>query len=117
MIIVHLFLDRKRSGNNIRLHNSTSHSQLSYINGSNNSGGTSSGSSQGCRDQSTQTPENIARETRNCKLKSLKLQLNNVPSNLSNFRYVYNYYLLCLGNYLAHTIEIKFSICLISPNQ
>ncbi|XP_063922816.1 5-hydroxytryptamine receptor 2A isoform X2 [Zophobas morio] len=65
---------------NIRI--STSHTQLSYANG-----GSDAGSVPGSRkDQSTQTPENIARETRNCKLRSLKLQLNNVPSNLSNFR-------------------------------
>jgi hypothetical protein len=61
---------------------STSHPQLSYANG----GGGAGPISATRKDQSTQTPENIARETRNCKLRSLKLQLNNVPSNLSNFR-------------------------------
>ncbi|EFA04641.2 5-hydroxytryptamine receptor 2C-like isoform X1 [Tribolium castaneum] len=70
----------ERSGNNIRI--SSSHQQLAYANG-----GSGTGAAPGARkDQSTQTPENIARETRNCKLRSLKLQLNNVPSNLSNFR-------------------------------
>ncbi|RZC41530.1 5-hydroxytryptamine receptor 2C-like, partial [Asbolus verrucosus] len=70
----------ERSGTNIRI--STSHPQLSYANGGSGAGSVSGGR----KDQSTQTPENIARETRNCKLRSLKLQLNNVPSNLSNFR-------------------------------
>ncbi|KAH0815609.1 hypothetical protein GEV33_007178 [Tenebrio molitor] len=68
-----------RSANNMRI--STSHPQLSYANG----GGGAGPISATRKDQSTQTPENIARETRNCKLRSLKLQLNNVPSNLSNF--------------------------------
>ncbi|XP_045472458.1 5-hydroxytryptamine receptor 2A-like [Harmonia axyridis] len=77
------------SGCHMRL--SASHSQLSFINGGGSrdshstSSMTSSGRS-GYRDQSTQTPENIAKETRNYKLRSLKLQLNNVPTNLSNFR-------------------------------
>ncbi|XP_018318891.1 5-hydroxytryptamine receptor 2A [Agrilus planipennis] len=35
------------------------------------------------RDQGTQTPQNIARETRNSALRSLKMQLNNVPSNFN----------------------------------
>jgi 5-hydroxytryptamine receptor 2 len=41
------------------------------------------GSSSGSVDRSTQTPENIARETRNCRLKTLKLQLNVTPSTLN----------------------------------
>lgn len=73
---------------------SASNPQLSYTNG----GGTSlssgnnersvggGGGGGGHRDQGTQTPENIARETRNFNLRSLKLQLNSVPSNL-NFRW------------------------------
>lgn len=71
-----------RSTSNLRI--SASHPQLSYANGGNGGGQTAGGR----RDQSTQTPENIARETRNFKLRSLKLQLNNVPTNLTNFRYV-----------------------------
>ncbi|CAH1954206.1 unnamed protein product [Acanthoscelides obtectus] len=63
----------ERPGSNLRLH--SSHSQLSYANGGNSR-----------QDQSTQTPENIARETKNFKLRSLKLQLNNTTSNLTNFR-------------------------------
>lgn len=34
-------------------------------------------------DQGTQTPENIARETRNFKLRTLKLQLNVTPTTLN----------------------------------
>ncbi|KAF7269019.1 hypothetical protein GWI33_017940 [Rhynchophorus ferrugineus] len=63
---------------NIRLANS--HSQMSFANGGN--GNVTSAR----RDQGTQTPENIAREARNCRLKSLKLQLNHTTSNLTNFR-------------------------------
>ncbi|XP_066260478.1 5-hydroxytryptamine receptor 2C-like [Euwallacea similis] len=63
---------------NMRMGNS--HSQLSFVNGGN--GNLTSAR----RDQGTQTPENIAREARNCRLKSLKLQLNHTTSNLTNFR-------------------------------
>lgn len=70
-----------RSSNNIRL--AAAHSQLTYVNGGNGAGQNGGGR----RDQSTQTPENIARETRNFRLRTLKLQLNNVPTNLTNFRY------------------------------
>ncbi|XP_030747822.1 5-hydroxytryptamine receptor 2C-like [Sitophilus oryzae] len=65
---------------NMRLANS--HNQLSFANGGN--GNISAVASR--RDQGTQTPENIAREARNCRLKSLKLQLNHTTSNLTNFR-------------------------------
>ncbi|CAH1111443.1 unnamed protein product, partial [Psylliodes chrysocephalus] len=72
------------SSSNLRLN--SSHVQLPYVNGG-------SGTGQGLterrterRDQSTQTPENIVRETRNSKLRSLKLQLNHTSSNLTNFR-------------------------------
>ncbi|KAL3282805.1 hypothetical protein HHI36_005970, partial [Cryptolaemus montrouzieri] len=79
------------SGCHTRL--SGSHSQLPCVNGGGGrdgvsitgGGGVSSKARTGHRDQSTQTPDNIAKETRNCKLKSFKLQLNNVPSNLTNF--------------------------------
>ncbi|KAK9703634.1 hypothetical protein QE152_g29210 [Popillia japonica] len=64
---------------NSKMRISSSHPQLSYTNGGNNT----STSSTGHRDQSTQTPDNIAKETRNFKLRSLKLQLNNVPTNLN----------------------------------
>ncbi|KAJ8958790.1 hypothetical protein NQ318_019547 [Aromia moschata] len=70
----------ERPTNNMRI--STSHTQMPYANGGSGPGQVSSGR----RDQSTQTPENIARETRNCKLRSLKLQLNHTTSNLTNFR-------------------------------
>lgn len=65
---------------------------MPYANGGSGGGGGGAGSSGSVvsttarRDQSTQTPENIAKETRNCKLRSLKLQLNNTTSNLTNFR-------------------------------
>ncbi|XP_022918963.1 5-hydroxytryptamine receptor 2C [Onthophagus taurus] len=77
-----------RGSNKMRI--SSSHTQLSYVNGGNaaNStpgGGGGGGIGGGHRDKSTQTPENIAKETRNFRLRSLKLQLNSVPSNL-NFR-------------------------------
>ncbi|KAK9888412.1 hypothetical protein WA026_000661 [Henosepilachna vigintioctopunctata] len=82
----------RSSGCHMRL--SASHSQISYANGGGGrdgvahiGGGVTSKGRTIHRDQSTQTPENIAKETRNCKLKSLKLQLNNVPSNLTNFRW------------------------------
>ncbi|XP_050502365.1 5-hydroxytryptamine receptor 2A isoform X1 [Diabrotica virgifera virgifera] len=70
----------ERSTSNLRL--SSSHSQLPYVNGGNGTGPVSTDR----RDQSTQTPENISKETRNCKLRSLKLQLNHTTSNLTNFR-------------------------------
>lgn len=38
------------------------------------------------RDQFTQTPENISQETRHFKLKSFKIQLNNVTPSTLNFR-------------------------------
>ncbi|KAH1000541.1 hypothetical protein HUJ05_005774, partial [Dendroctonus ponderosae] len=56
-----------------------SHGQLSFANGGNGNLTSSR------RDQGTQTPEDIAKEARNCRLKSLKLQLNNTTSNLTNF--------------------------------
>lgn len=34
-------------------------------------------------DQGTQTPDNIARETRNFRLRSLRLHLNVAPTNLN----------------------------------
>ncbi|XP_049822313.1 5-hydroxytryptamine receptor 2A [Aethina tumida] len=71
----------ERPANNIRI--SASHTQLPYANGGSGPNTVSGG---GRRDQSTQTPDNIARETRNCKLRSLKLQLNNTTTNLTNFR-------------------------------
>ncbi|CAG9814229.1 unnamed protein product [Phaedon cochleariae] len=69
-----------RSNSTLRIH--SSHTQIPYTNGGNNTGQNTSSR----RDQCTQTPEDIARETRNCKLRSLKLQLNHTTSNLTNFR-------------------------------
>ncbi|KAF6204181.1 hypothetical protein GE061_002521 [Apolygus lucorum] len=43
--------------------------------------------SDGVMDRSTQTPESIARETRNCRIKTLKLQLNVTPPTL-NLRFL-----------------------------
>lgn len=37
-------------------------------------------------DKSTQTPENIERETRRHKLRSLKINFNNVPTPSLNFK-------------------------------
>ncbi|KAH1013847.1 hypothetical protein HUJ04_002783 [Dendroctonus ponderosae] len=71
------FINNCRSSN-MRLTNS--HGQLSFANGGNGNLTSSR------RDQGTQTPEDIAKEARNCRLKSLKLQLNNTTSNLTNFR-------------------------------
>ncbi|XP_050307176.1 5-hydroxytryptamine receptor 2A isoform X2 [Anthonomus grandis grandis] len=65
----------ERSGN-MRL----TESQMSFANGGNGSLASLR------RDQCTQTPENIAKEARNCRLRSLKLQLNSTTSNLTNFR-------------------------------
>ncbi|KAJ8916208.1 hypothetical protein NQ315_016347, partial [Exocentrus adspersus] len=70
----------ERSGSAMRI--SASHTQLPYANGGSGAGQVTGGR----RDQSTQTPDNIARETRNCKLRSLKLQLNHTTSNLTNFK-------------------------------
>jgi len=62
---------------------STSHPQLDYVaNGGNGAGGGLNASSGRC-DQGTQTPDNIARETRNFRLRSLKLQLSMGPSTLN----------------------------------
>ena len=62
---------------------SASHPQLNYVaNGGNGAGGGLSASSGRC-DQETQTPDNIARETRNFRLRSLKLQLSMGPSTLN----------------------------------
>ncbi|PSN39751.1 hypothetical protein C0J52_26036, partial [Blattella germanica] len=72
-----LFVSR---GSSIRV--STSHPQLSYV--ANGGGGAGSG---GRCDQGTQTPDNIARETRNFRLRSLKLQLSMGPSTL-NLRFL-----------------------------
>ncbi|XP_074040670.1 5-hydroxytryptamine receptor 2A isoform X2 [Leptinotarsa decemlineata] len=70
----------ERSHSNLRLN--LSHNQLPYANG----GSGTRHMSRSSRDQSTQTPENIAKETRNFKLRSLKLQLNHTTSNFTNFR-------------------------------
>ncbi|CAG9859903.1 unnamed protein product [Phyllotreta striolata] len=72
----------ERSSSNLRL--TSSQSQFPYVNGGSGAGQVSMSTE--CRDQSTQTPENIVKETRNSKLKSLKLQLNHTSSNLTNFR-------------------------------
>jgi 5-hydroxytryptamine receptor 2 len=62
---------------------SVSHPQLNYVaNGGNGAGGGLSAQSGSC-DHGTQTPENIARETRNFRLRSLKLQLSMGPSTLN----------------------------------
>ncbi|KAL1497017.1 hypothetical protein ABEB36_008048 [Hypothenemus hampei] len=66
----------ERSSN---MRQATSHGKISFVNGGNGS------LTSIRRDQGTQTPENIAREARNCRLKALKLQLNHTTSNL-NFR-------------------------------
>jgi hypothetical protein len=55
---------------------SSSHPQLNYV----ANGGSASG---GRCDQGTQTPDNISRETRNCRLRSLKLHLSMGPSTLN----------------------------------
>ncbi|XP_046746335.1 alpha-1D adrenergic receptor [Diprion similis] len=77
------------SDRNLSMRGSTSQPQLNF---SMNSPGTPDHvvpASRGGRkvDQGTQTPENIARETRNFKLRTLKLQLNVTPTAL-NLRFL-----------------------------
>lgn len=59
--------------------------QLNFaVNGASNSTGSATGTKLASKvDQATQTPENIARETRNFTLKALKLQLNVTPNTLN----------------------------------
>ncbi|XP_055676690.1 octopamine receptor [Lutzomyia longipalpis] len=63
---------------------STSHPHLGFSNG-NSKNATLRSTKSGTCDQSTQTPSNIARETRRSKLKSIKLQLNNVTPTAINW--------------------------------
>jgi hypothetical protein len=71
---------------------STSHPMLNFNNNNNlNSSGSArnlfSSTSRGqTHDKSTQTPENIERETRRHKLRSLKINFNNVPTPSLNFK-------------------------------
>lgn len=59
--------------------------QLNFaVNGASNPTGSGTGAKLATKvDQATQTPENIARETRNFTLKALKLQLNVTPNTLN----------------------------------
>ncbi|XP_076238556.1 5-hydroxytryptamine receptor 2A [Calliopsis andreniformis] len=63
--------------------------QLNFaVNGASNPTGSTVGSKRTSKvDQATQTPENIARETRNFTLRALKLQLNVTPTTL-NLRFL-----------------------------
>ncbi|XP_012150430.1 5-hydroxytryptamine receptor 2A isoform X3 [Megachile rotundata] len=63
--------------------------QLNFsVNGAGSPTGSTVGAKQGSKvDQATQTPENIARETRNFTLRALKLQLNVTPTTL-NLRFL-----------------------------
>ncbi|XP_076545056.1 5-hydroxytryptamine receptor 2A isoform X2 [Osmia lignaria lignaria] len=63
--------------------------QLNFtVNGAGSPTGSTVGTKQGSKvDQATQTPENIARETRNFTLRALKLQLNVTPTTL-NLRFL-----------------------------
>ncbi|XP_066591392.1 5-hydroxytryptamine receptor 2B isoform X2 [Prorops nasuta] len=67
----------------------SSQPQLNFgLNGAGNPSGNTSGASPGSKmDQTTQTPDNIVRETRNFNLRSLKLQLNVTPTTL-NLRFL-----------------------------
>nr|XP_018899668.1 PREDICTED: D(2) dopamine receptor [Bemisia tabaci] len=85
-----------RQSNNVQIV-SSSQSQLNFVNGGSNV--SESGSKSGVPvvptvdasvcDRETQTPDNIARETRNFRLKTLRLQLNVTPSTL-NLRFLAN---------------------------
>ncbi|KAK1122928.1 hypothetical protein K0M31_008566 [Melipona bicolor] len=59
--------------------------QLNFaVNGASNPTGSTTGTKLPAKvDQATQTPENIARETRNFTLRALKLQLNVAPNTLN----------------------------------
>ncbi|KAK9310750.1 hypothetical protein QLX08_000060 [Tetragonisca angustula] len=63
--------------------------QLNFaVNGASNPTGSTTGTKLAAKvDQATQTPENIARETRNFTLRALKLQLNVAPNTL-NLRFL-----------------------------
>nr|CAD7444576.1 unnamed protein product [Timema bartmani] len=62
---------------------SSSQPQLSFVANGGGGGGAVDGGGVGRCDQGTQTPENIARETRNFRLRSLRLQLSMGPSTLN----------------------------------
>ncbi|XP_068975725.1 5-hydroxytryptamine receptor 2C [Bombus flavifrons] len=68
---------------------SKSQPQLNFaVNGASNPAGSTAGTKLRSKvDQATQTPENIARETRNFTLRALKLQLNVTPNTL-NLRFL-----------------------------
>nr|CAD7193990.1 unnamed protein product [Timema douglasi] len=66
---------------------SSSQPQLSFVANGGGGGGAVDGGGVGRCDQGTQTPENIARETRNFRLRSLRLQLSMGPSTL-NLRFL-----------------------------
>jgi hypothetical protein len=64
---------------------------LNFSNNNNNNNGSSrnifASSARGqTYDKSTQTPDNIERETRRHKLRSLKINFNNVPTPTLNFK-------------------------------
>jgi hypothetical protein len=62
---------------------SSSHPQLSYVANGGGGAGVRGSASGGRCDQGTQTPDNISRETRNFRLRSLKLHLSMGPSTLN----------------------------------
>ena len=66
------------------INTSTSHPLLTFNN--NSSRNLYSASRGQSHDKSTQTPENIERETRRHKLRSLKINFNNVPTPSLNFK-------------------------------
>jgi hypothetical protein len=85
LVLLSLKSFHRRSGN---ISTSTSHPMLNFNNNnSNSSRNLFSSSSRGqTHDKSTQTPENIERETRRHKLRSLKINFNNVPTPSLNFK-------------------------------
>ncbi|XP_069701878.1 D(2) dopamine receptor [Periplaneta americana] len=78
----HLYRTSGGSDRSCSIRVSSSHPQLSYV----ANGGSGAGSGGTC-DQGTQTPDIIGRETRNFRLRSLKLQLSMGPSTL-NLRFL-----------------------------
>lgn len=69
------------------MNTSTSHPLLNFNNNNNGNSRNLFSSVRGqTYDKSTQTPENIERETRRQKFRSLKINFNNVPTPSLNFK-------------------------------
>jgi hypothetical protein len=80
-------MEKKCTSRASGMNTSTSHPLLTFNNNNNgNSRNIFSASRGQTYDKSTQTPENIERETRRHKFRSLKINFNNVPTPSLNFK-------------------------------